>query len=277
MEMEADKQKVRLRIPEEEVPRTHWEDYSNQIVKYSLFFNTMKKLFSSLLAVTFALSSMAAETAYVRMKLAGSNPTYSTSTIKLTENSDRTPAYESGYDSERMMEQSNDNSVLFYAYVGTQECANIATNNLDNLVLCFNTNNIDQNYTISFELVSGRDLTLYDKVTNTSTPIVQGQSYPFSVEAAQVGRVAIVDRFVINGTPVAESLCFNNNILEVNGYAGKSLVIKQGTTEIENIPSLPAMKAIPLGAYSGRLVVTLDKKDYQIDVNPTVTPYTPAP
>lgn len=158
----------------------------------------MKKLFSSLLAVTFALSGMAAETAYVRMKLAGSNPTYSTSTIKLTENSDRTPAYESGYDSECMMEQSNDNSVLFYAYVGTQECANIATNNLDGLVLCFNTNNIDQNYTISFELVSGRDLTLYDRVTKTSTPIVQGESYPFSVTAAQVGRVAIADRFVIN-------------------------------------------------------------------------------
>ena len=157
----------------------------------------MKKLFSAFLAATVALSAMATETAYVRMKLAGSNPTYSTSTIKLTENSDRTPAYESGYDSERMMEQSNDNSVLFYAYVGTQECANIATNNLDGLVLCFNTNNIDQNYTISFELVSGRDLTLYDRVTKTSTPIVQDESYPFSVEAAQVGRVAIADRFVI--------------------------------------------------------------------------------
>lgn len=158
----------------------------------------MKKLFSAFMAVTIALSAMATETAYVRMKLAGSNPTYSTSTIKLTENSDRTSAYESGYDSERMMEQSNDNSVLFYAYVGTQECANIATNNLDGLVLCFNTNNIDQNYTISFELVSGRALTLYDRITKTSTPIVQGESYPFSVEAAQVGRVAIADRFVIN-------------------------------------------------------------------------------
>ena len=158
----------------------------------------MKKLFSAFMAATVALSAMATETAYVRMKIAGSNPTYSTSTIKLTEDSERTPAYESGYDSERMMEQSNDNSVLFYAFVGTQECANIATNNLDGLVLCFNTNNIDQNYTISFELVSGRDLTLYDRVTKTSTSIVQGQSYPFSVEAAQVGRVAIKDRFVIN-------------------------------------------------------------------------------
>ena len=161
----------------------------------------MKKLFSAFLAVTFALSSMATETAYVRMKLAGSNPTYSTSTIKLTEDSERTPAYESGYDSERMMEQSNDNSVLFYAYVGTQECANIATNNLAGMALCFNTNNIDQNYRITFELASGRSVVLYDLVANTQTTITQGQYYDFTVDASLVGRKAITDRFFLDIDP----------------------------------------------------------------------------
>ena len=161
----------------------------------------MKKLFSSIMAIVVAMSAMATETAYVRMKLAGSNPTYSTSTIKLTENSDRTPAYESGYDSERMMEQSNDNSVLFYAYVGTQECANVATNNLAGMALCFNTNNIDQDYRISFELASGRSIILYDLVANTQTTITQGQYYDFTVDASLVGRKAITDRFFLDIDP----------------------------------------------------------------------------
>ena len=231
----------------------------------------MKKLFSSILAVMVAVSAMASETAYVRMKLAGSNPTYSTSTIKLTENSDRTPAYESGYDSERMMEQSNDNSVLFYAYAGTQECANIATNNLDGLVLCFKTNNIDQNYTLSFELVSGRALKILDRVTNELIDVTEGSEYAFSVEAAQVGRVAINDRFVIGGTPVV-SFCFNYNVLEVFGHAGESLVVKQGDTEIANVPALGGAYTLDLSDKSGRLVVTLNGTDYQIDANPAVTP-----
>lgn len=183
----------------------------------------MKKLFSAMLAVTVTLSAMATETAYVRMKIAGSNPTYSTSTIKLTENTDRTPAYESGYDSERMMEQSNDNSVLFYAYVGTQECANIATNNLDGLALCFNTNNIDQNYRITFELASGRTLTLYDLVANTQTTIAQGDHYDFSVDASLVGRKAITDRFYINIDPM-DYLSITTNAYGFCSFASASAV-----------------------------------------------------
>ena len=177
----------------------------------------MKKLFSSIMAIVVAMSAMATETAYVRMKLAGSNPTYSTSTIKLTENSDRTPAYESGYDSERMMEQSNDNSVLFYAYVGTQECANVATNNLAGMALCFNTNNIDQDYRISFELASGRSIILYDLVANTQTTITQGQYYDFTVDASLVGRKAITDRFFLDIDPTDFlSVTTNDQVVPAN-------------------------------------------------------------
>lgn len=183
----------------------------------------MKKLFSAFLAATVSLSMMATETAYVRMQLAGSNPTYSTSTIKLTENTDRTPAYESGYDSERMMEQSNDNSVLFYAYVGTQECENIATNNLQGLALCFNTNNIDQNYRITFELASGRTLVLYDLVANEQRTITQGAYYDFTVDASLVGRKAITDRFYIDVDPAA-FLSITTNAYGFCSFASASAV-----------------------------------------------------
>ena len=70
--------------------------------------------------------------------------------------------------------------------------------------------------------------------------------------------------------PTAPEFCFNYNKLTVNAYTGKSLVIKQGTTEIVNIPALPIVYEKDLSGYTGRLVVTLDGVDYQIDANPTL-------
>lgn len=236
----------------------------------------MKKIFISALAIAMGVSAMAAETAYVQIKLTAEGG--GVSSIFLTEDNAHTNAFEPGVDVEKMMTQSNSKSVLLYGLVGTTPCEDVVALNLDELKIGMKTNQVAQNYTMTFIDFSGRELTLLDKVTNQVITInATTPAYNFSVEAAQVGQKAIDDRFVIGGTPLAESLCFNNNILEVNGYAGKSLVIKQGASEIENIPSLPAMKSIPLGAYTGRLVVTLDGKDYQIDVNPAVTKYTPAP
>lgn len=78
--------------------------------------------------------------------------------------------------------------------------------------------------------------------------------------------------FVVNPSASAEpSICFNYNVLEVNGHAGESLVIKQGDTEIENVAALGASYSKDLSSYKGRLVVTLNGVDYQIDANPAVT------
>lgn len=237
----------------------------------------MKKVFISIVAMALTCNAFAAETAHAKIQLTSTNATYGKASIELKENSDRNATYESGYDAECMMTQANPHSVLLYGFVGTTPCSSVATDNLDGLVIGLKTNKYDTDYKLVFTEVSGRALTILDKVTNEVINVTENGEYAFTIEAAQVDQKAIDDRFVIGGTPVTESLCFNNNILEVNGYAGKSLVIKQGTSEIENILSLGTTYQRDLGAYSGRLVVTLDKKDYQIDVHPTVTPYTPAP
>ena len=230
----------------------------------------MKKIFVSILAIAFTCSAFAAETAKVKIQLTSSNATYGKNSVELKENSDRNATYESGYDAESMMSQANPHSVLIYGLVGETPCASVATDNLDGLVLGLKTNMYDTDYKLVFSNVSGRALKLYDRVTNELVDITENGEYAFSVEAAQVGRVAINDRFVIGGTQVV-SFCFNYNVLEVMGHAGESLVIKQGETEIENVAALGASYSKDLSAYKGRLVVTLNGKDYQIDANPAVT------
>lgn len=227
----------------------------------------MKKVFISIFMAALTLSAYAVETAKVTVRLTSTNATYGTDELDLKENSDRNATYESGYDAEKMMSQANKHSVLVYAYVGEQPCSTVATNNLDNQAIAFTTNKYDTDYKLVFSNVSGRELKLYDKVLNQEIVIANDVEYPFTATA---GRVAVNDRFVIN-IQVDPTLCFNYNVLEVNGHAGEPLVIKQGATEIINIPSLPLFYSYDLSAYNGRLVVTLDGKDYQIDANPAVT------
>ena len=228
----------------------------------------MKKVFISILAAAMSLSAFAAETAKVTIRLTSSNATYGNDELELKENSDRNASYESGYDAEKMMSQANKYSVLLYAFVGDQPCSTVATNNLDNLALGFTTNKNDVDYKLVFSNVSGRELKLYDKVENKEIVIANSAEYPFTAAA---GRVAVNDRFVIN--PIVEpSLCFNYNVLEINGHAGESLVVKKGEAEIVSIDALPLFYSKDLSDQKGRLVVTLDGKDFQIDANPDVTP-----
>jgi hypothetical protein len=72
--------------------------------------------------------------------------------------------------------------------------------------------------------------------------------------------------------PIAPSLCFNYNILEINGHDGEALIVKQGDVEYANVPALPAVYSLDLSDKSGRIIVTLNGQDYKIDANPAVTP-----
>lgn len=230
----------------------------------------MKKLFISVIAVALSVSAMATNTAAARIKLVGSNATYAVNTLFLNEDDARNNTYESGYDGESMMSLSNPYSVLIYSYIGTHPCERVETNNLDGQAISITTNMIDADYTLQFSNVSGRALKLYDKVAQKIVDITEGGSYAFSVEASEVGQKEIKDRFVIN-FQVEPSLCFNYNVLEINGHKGESLVVKKGETELVNEASLPLLYSKDLSDQSGRLVVTLNGKDYQIDANPAVT------
>ena len=154
-------------------------------------------MFISVIALAMGVMAMATETAYVQIKLTGE--TGGANSVFLTEDDGYTNAYEPGADVEKMMSQSNSKSVLMYGFVGTTPCEDVVAANLDGLCLGFTTNQVDQNYTLSFiDYEGSKTLTLYDRVTKTPTVITDGGSYNFSVTAAEVGRVAIEDRFVIN-------------------------------------------------------------------------------
>lgn len=231
------------------------------------------------MAVAISVSAMAASTATANIKLVGSNATYAVSTLSLNEDDARTNAYESGYDGPSMMTQSNAYSVLLYSYIGTQPCEMVFANDLVGQKISLKTNQLDANYTLQFSNVSGRALQLYDAVTDTYTDIKNGDSYPFSVEAAQVGRVEIKDRFEIRLAPAAPSICFSNNVLDVIGHEGETLVITNLADNfvLVNEASISAnysknfdADALPSNT---RLLVTLNGVKYRITVNPAVTQY----
>lgn len=153
-------------------------------------------MFISVVALAMSVMAMATETAYVQIKLTGA--TGGTSNVYLTEDDAYTNAFEPGVDVEKMMSQSNSKSVLLYGFVGTTPCEDVVAANLDGLKIGFTTNQVDENYTLTFIGVSGRPLRLYDRVTKTETIIVGNGTYDFSVEDFTYERVAFNDRFVIN-------------------------------------------------------------------------------
>ena len=178
------------------------------------------------------------------------------------------PSFSDGFDNTWDTPAPNESGI--YVLYNNARYTGWASNQYsENLVLGFYAGD-NTAYTLKFSNFAGVSYEIYDRVANqiitvnASTP-----NYDFTIDASQKNS-QINDRFVIN-IQVDPTLCFNYNVLEVNGHAGEPLVIKQGATEIINIPSLPILYSYDLSAYNGRLVVTLNGKDYQIDANPAVT------
>jgi len=173
----------------------------------------MKKMLMSVMALALSMAAMATQTAYVEVTLTGESGL--SSVVRLTQDDARNADFEDGYDTDKVMMYSNTRSVLIYGIVGTHKCEDVVTNDLTNLAVGFSTNQIDQNYTISFANYSGAELKLYDKVTETETVISNSATYDFSVTPAQVGRKLINDRFVINFAAPTLDVCFKDNHIEV--------------------------------------------------------------
>ena len=186
----------------------------------------MKKMFFSVIALAFGVMAMATETAYVKVTLNGN--TGGSAVLRMAEDDARTPAYESGYDVESMMSLSNSYSVLLYGLVGTHNCEEVATNLLDGLQIGFTTNNVDADYTLTFSNFSGRELKLYDAVLDSVITI--NASTPAYAFTATAGQVAVTDRFSIGEpAPVAYEICHRYNALQVSGYKGGTVVVKDNT------------------------------------------------
>ena len=161
-----------------------------------------------------------------------------------------------------------DRKVALYALNGAEKLQVAKAADLSDVKFGLKTD-ASTNYTLTVSGVEGTEtLYLWDGTT-ASYALTAGATYNFTAAANATDEA----RFVIKkaAMPTTPSICFNYNQLEVNGYAGKALVVKQGTTEIANVASLPAVYSLDLNAYTGRLVVTLDGQEYQIDANPAVT------
>ena len=159
----------------------------------------MKKLIVSMFLVAFSVTVMATKITDVKITLAGSNPTYSLSTVRLIVDDARTAEAEGGYDAPCMMSQSNDNSTLIYGMISGREYSTVATNDLTGLHIGFTTNNVDADYSLTFSNFSGEEFELYDVVANQKIT-VNGSTPVYNFSAAS-GRVAVNDRFVVNFEP----------------------------------------------------------------------------
>ena len=188
---------------------------------------------------------------------------------------------ESGYSCNLMLSESaeygalagsvmnfEDRKVALYALNGSDKLQIARAASLDGVQLGLLADG-SASYTITVSAVEGAETLYIWDADSASYALTEGASYTFAAAANATDEA----RFVLKkaALPTVPSICFNYNVLEINGHAGEALVVKQGTTEIANEASLPAAYQLDLSAYTGRLVVTLNGTDYQIDANPAVT------
>lgn len=175
--------------------------------------------------------------------------------------------------------------VNIYAIKGAEKYSAIKSSAISELELQVITNRraaADQHYTLTFNVPTLTEgLTLYDSKTDTYTPITNGATYEFDVNTTlhpdyvEGQNYVVTGRFVIKKAPLpaAPSICFNYNHLIVTGYAGSTLKVeKAGVAVVAEQTLASDNEDFDLSAESGRLVVTLDGTEYQIDANPAVTP-----
>ncbi len=163
--------------------------------------------------------------------------------------------------------------VALYALNGTTPLQMATAANLENVKLGLKSD-ASTSYTITVSGVEGSEtLYLWDG-TSASCALTEGAVINLTATASATDEA----RFVIKKSelPTTPQLCFEKNVLKVIAHEGESLVVKNGATELVNIPSLPYIyTSDDFGALvpaETRLVVTLNGVDYQIDVNPHVTP-----
>ena len=236
----------------------------------------MKKIAILLSVVMMSISAMAQVVTVSQITL--SSASQGDKILRVVAASQFSAGYDNGYDA--IVGAGQDGGL--YVILAGERYTKLAIDALpDNLPLGFGSV-ADTEYTLTFSNFSGASYTIYDRVANKTITVASNiqidgvaadpaNKYEFTIDAS-LKNTTINDRFVINFAP-AQSLCFRNNILEINGHAGEALIVKDAATdtEIVNIPALGLFYTKDLSDKSGRLVVTLNSVDYQIDVNPIVT------
>lgn len=102
---------------------------------------------------------------------------HSSDFVIVAESNEFTPAFDNGYDASKFMNEE------INLYVEADENMSIfATNSLENTMLGVSSK-LGGKYTIKFSDVRGNCLILVDNMTGVQTPIVEGNSYEFEMDA----------------------------------------------------------------------------------------------
>ena len=166
-----------------------------------------------------------------------------------------------------------DRVVALYALNGSTKLQIAKAADLSDVKLGFK-GDASTSYTLTVSSVAGSETLYIQDADSVSYALTEGAVYHFTAAANATDEA----RFVIKkaALPSGPSICFNYNVLEINGYEGKALIVKDAAgAEKDNVPALGAHYELDLSAESGRFVVTLDGKDYQIDANPAVQKVNP--
>lgn len=225
----------------------------------------MKKLFISLLMVAATVNAMAI-TYTGKAKLTLKSADNKSCALTIAESADLAAGLNNGYYAELNTEGKQ---VQFYVTYGGKNYQQFASNaeTMADLQLGIVTN-ASTSYTLTASNVEG---SLKIKIAGVEYTIdADGTVFSDVTLPANSTLPAAGDEVNYRVNPTAESFCFNYNVLTINAHEGESLVVKQGTTEIANVAALPATYSLNLSTYNGRIVVTLNGVDYQIDANPAV-------
>lgn len=131
------------------------------------------------------------------------------------------PAYESGKDVEKIMNDGDANSINLYAVIPGYNLSMLYTNDFTNTAISFQSNTTETAYTMTFSNVTGT-VKLFDAVTGTETVLANSGTYNFTCAANST----IADRFFINYVPAAPQICHRYGKLQVTGMKDTNVVVK---------------------------------------------------
>lgn len=187
--------------------------------------------------------------------------TLGSSDVTLRVHNSWSDAFDNGYDAK----QYNPNG--FAVEVAGERWAQWASNNLKAV-------NFDFGFTAqpTAPVVLNVSNVIGDLYIN-GTKLADGGTVTFNVADFDANGALKAGYLVIRTEAPSDGICFNYNILEINGHAGETLAIINGELQIVSEAALPAVYALNLSAMPAdtRLKVILNGTTYLIDVNPTVS------
>ena len=228
-----------------------------------------------LMSLCFVAGTMlATETAYVGMKLTGETTAESTNyKIRITEDDSYSNEFVNGTDAELLsLSPSNSQSVFLYAFVGNKMCTSVYDSLVTNRHIGFQTNRVDNKYSITFTTVKGRKLKFYDAALDSMFLITSNnQVYNFEVNTTNCPsyvagtNTRIEDRFIIE--PVFEfKVCALFDKVEIYDNEGTDNIVVTNLAgdTIKNEVRTGRNQTIDLSSKpSGHYILTVNGTQYE--------------